>query len=62
MKPKDAIKMGVAMLHKPETYPKKEVLPDDGLCSCLYHPVKQHKDQKKQATNVTGSKYMYRLD
>lgn len=62
MKPKDAIEMGVAMLHKPEKYPKKEMLPDYGLCSCLYQPVKQHKDQKRQAPNFTGSKYTYRLD
>ena len=60
MKPKDAIKLATVPLDK--TYPKKTVLPDDGLCRYLCKPVEQHGDQKGRATDFIWRKNTYRLD
>ena len=60
MKPKDAIKLDTVPLDK--TYPKKTILPEDGLYRYLYQPGEQHGDQKRWATDLIWSKNMYQLD
>ena len=60
MKPKDAIKLDTVPLDK--TYPKKTLLPEDGLYRYLYQPGEQHGDQKRRATDLIWSKNTYRLD
>ena len=47
MKPKDAIKVDIAVLDKPETYPEQSVLPEDDLYRYLYQPGEQCGDKKK---------------
>ena len=60
MKSKDAIKLDTVPLDK--KYAEEIVLPEDGLYRYLYHPGKQHGDQKRRATDLIWSKNMYRLD
>ena len=60
IKPKDAIKLDNLPLDK--KYPKETVLSEDELYRYLYRPVKQHGDQKRQATDLIWSKNTYRLD
>ena len=60
MKPKDAVKLDTVKLDK--TYPKEDVLPEDGLYRYLYQPGEQHGDQKRRETNFIWSKSTYRLD
>ena len=60
MKPKDAIKLDNVLLDK--KYPEETVLPEDGLSRYLYQPGEQHRDQKRQATDLMWSKNTYRLD
>ena len=59
-KPKDAIKLDTVPLNK--INPKETVLPEDGLYRYLYQPGEQHGDQKRRATDLTWSKYTYRID
>ena len=60
MRPKDAIKLDTVPLDK--RYPEETILPEDGLYRYLYQPGKQHRDQKRQATDLIWSKHTYRLD
>ena len=62
MKPKEVIKRDTVMLDESETYPEKDVLPEDGLYRYLYQPGEQHGDQKSRAANFILSKNTYRLD
>ena len=68
MKPKDAIKLDNVPLDFPaahpeyKKYPEETVLPEDGLSRYLYQPGEQHRDQKRQATDLMWSKNTYRLD
>ena len=62
MKPKEAIKLDILKLYKSETYPKEEVLLQDGLYRYLYQPGEQHEDKKRRATDLAWSKNTYRLD
>ena len=57
MKPKDAIKPDTVPLSK--TYLKETILREDGLYRKLYQPGKQHRDQKRQATDLIWSKNTY---
>ena len=45
MKPKDAIKSNEVRLVARESYPKEEVLPEDGLYRYLLQPSEEHDDQ-----------------
>ena len=45
MRPKDAIKLEIVKLYKPEIYPEEEVLPEDGLCIYLYRSFEQRGNQ-----------------
>ena len=60
MRPKNAIKLDTVALDK--TYPEETILPEDGLYRYLYQPGEQHGDQKRHATDLIWSKYMYQLD
>ena len=60
MKPKDAIKLNTVKLDK--TYPKENVLPEDGFYRYLYQPGEQHGDQKRRTTDFIWSKNTYRID
>ena len=60
MKLKDAIKLDTIPLNK--TYPEETLLPGNGLYRYLYHPGKQHGDQKRRAIDLIWCKYTYRLD
>ena len=61
MKPKDAIKLNEVPLVTRESYPVKEVLPEDGLYQYLLQPGEEHDDQRRRATNRIWSKGTYRL-
>ena len=60
MKPKDAIEIDTVPLDK--TYPEETVLPEEDLCRYLYQLGKQHRDQKRQATDFIWNKKKYGLD
>ena len=60
MKLEDAIKLDVVPLDK--TYLKETILPKYGLYRYLFQPGEQHRDQKRQATDLIWSKNTYRLD
>ena len=45
MKPKDAIKLNEVPLVNQESYPREEVLPEDGLYRYLLQPGEEHDDQ-----------------
>ena len=45
MKPKDAIKLKEVPLVARESYPREEVLPEDGLYRYLLQPSEEHDDQ-----------------
>ena len=61
MKPKDAIKLKEVPLVARESYPPKEVLPEDGLYQYLLQPGEEHNDQRCRATDRIWSKASYRL-
>ena len=61
MKPKDAIKLKEVSQVAGESYPPKEVLPEDGLYRYLLQPDKEHDDQWHRATDRIWSKASYRL-
>ena len=61
MKLKDAIKLDIVKLDKYETYPKENVLPEDGLYRYLYQLQEPHGGQKRRTTDVIWSKNTYRL-
>ena len=48
MKPKDVIKLNIDKLHKCETCPKEELLPENGLCKYVYQLGEQLGDQKNK--------------
>ena len=45
MRPKDAIKFDEVRLVDQESYPREEVLPEDGLYHYLLQPSEEHDDQ-----------------
>ena len=59
-KPKDAIKLDT--IPRDKAYPKETALLEGGLYRYLYQLGEQHGDQKRQATDLSWSKNMYRLD
>ena len=61
MKPKDAIKLNEVPLVDRESYPREEVLPEDGLYQYLLQPGEEHDDQRCRATDRIWSKGTYRL-
>ena len=61
MKPKDAIKLNEVPLVARESYPKEEVLPEDGLYRYLLQPGEEHGGQRCRAANRIWSKGTYRL-
>ena len=61
MKPKDAIKLNEVPLVDQESYPLKEVLPEDRLYQYLLQPGEEHDDQRCRATDRIWSKGTYRL-
>ena len=61
IKPKDAIKLKEVPLVARESYPPKEVLPEDGLYQYLLQPSEEHDDQRHRATDRIWSKAGYRL-
>ena len=61
MKPKDVIKLKEVLLVARESYPPKEVLPEDGLYRYLLQPGEEHNDQRCRETYRIWSKGTYRL-
>ena len=61
MKPKNAIELNEVPLVDQESYPKEEVLPEDGLYHYLLQPHEEHDDQPCRATDRVWSKGTYRL-
>ena len=61
IKPKDAIKLKEVPLVARESYPPKEVLPEDGLYRYLLQLSEEHDDQRHRATDRIWSKASYRL-
>ena len=61
MKPKDVIKLKELPLVVRESYPPKEVLPEDGLYRYLLQPGEEHNDQRYRETDGIWSKASYRL-
>ena len=51
---KNAIKLDIVELNKPETYPEDKVLPEDGLYRYLYQPCEQHGYKKDELLNLFG--------
>ena len=47
IKPKDAIQLDIFELDKSDTYPKEDVLLEDGLHRYLHHAGEQYGDQKR---------------
>ena len=47
IKPKDAIQLDIFELDKSDTYPKEDVLLEDGLHRYLHHVGEQYGDQKR---------------
>ena len=50
MKLKDTVKLDTVPLDK--IYPEETVLLEDDQCRYLYQPGKQHRNQKRQATDL----------
>ena len=61
MKPKNAIKLNEVPLVDRESYPSKDILPEDGLYRYLLQPGEEHNDQRCIATDRIWSKGTYRL-
>ena len=62
MKPKDAMKLDIFKLPKLEKYPKKSILPEDGVYRYLYQPHEQQPDLIGPATCFIWTENTYRLD
>ena len=56
MEPKDAIKLDIVQIDKPETLPEENVLPEYSLCRYLYQSRKQHGDKRKGLLTLSGVK------
>ena len=56
MNSKDAIKLDIVELYISQTYPKKRMLPADGLYKYLYQPREQHGDKKKELLTLSEVK------
>ena len=61
MKPKDAIELNEVPLVTQESYPEKEVLPEDGLYRYLLQHGEEHDNQRHRATDRIWSEGTYRL-
>ena len=53
MKPKEVIKRDTVMLDESETYPEKDVLPEDGLYRYLYQPGENMETKKAELQTLS---------